>query len=252
MSVVFGTLDIVVLIASTLLIMGVGLWVGRRETGTEDFFLAGRKVRWWAVAGSIFGTNVSANHLVGMMGIGYSIGFAQSHFELGAIAGLMLLCYGFLPLYKRMGVFTLSEYLGNRYNEASRVLYSLIAMIICYVGYVILTERRLGRTLKAVRDTEIATGPLGISATHYKLVAFGLSAFAAALAGAAWAQNFAFVNPQTFRTSSARAGPTSPHRGQRTDRRPPGPRSVRHLSLLRRGDPRWCRSSPPSTERTSP
>ena len=77
---------------------------------------------------------------------------------------------------------------------------ALIALFITFVGYVILTERRLGRTLKSVRDIEIATGPIGISATYYKLVAFGLSAFAAALAGAAWAQNSAFVNPQSFRT----------------------------------------------------
>ena len=76
----------------------------------------------------------------------------------------------------------------------------LIALAITFAGYVILTERRLGRTLKTVRDIEIATGPIGISATYYKLVAFGLSAFAAALAGAAWAQNSAFVNPASFRT----------------------------------------------------
>ncbi|MGI9597225.1 MAG: branched-chain amino acid ABC transporter permease [Acidimicrobiales bacterium] len=76
----------------------------------------------------------------------------------------------------------------------------LAALLIVFVAYIILTERRLGRTLKAVRDIEIATGPIGISATGYKLVAFGLSAVAAALAGAAWAQNSAFVNPQSFRT----------------------------------------------------
>jgi len=77
---------------------------------------------------------------------------------------------------------------------------ALIALIITFIAYVILTERRLGRTLKTVRDIEIATGPIGISATYYKLVAFGLSAVAAALAGVAWAQNSAFVNPQSFRT----------------------------------------------------
>ena len=130
MQIVLTPLDIVVFIGSILLVMGIGLWTGRQEKDTEDFFLAGRSVPWYAVAGSIFGTNVSANHLVGMMGIGYSIGFAQSHFELGAIAGLMLLCYGFLPLYKRMRIYTLSEFLGRRYDERSRVLYSLIAMIV--------------------------------------------------------------------------------------------------------------------------
>ena len=58
-----------------------------------------------------------------------------------------------------------------------------------------------GRTLKAVRDIDIAAGPIGISSTYYKLVAFGLSAFAAALAGAMWAQNISFAQPTVFRTN---------------------------------------------------
>ena len=112
--VTLSTLDIAIFLGSIVLIMAVGLWSGRREKDTEDFFLAGRSVPWWGITGSIFGTNISANHLVGMMGIGYSIGFAQAHFEIGAVAALMLLCYVFLPLYRRMGIYTLSEYLGRR------------------------------------------------------------------------------------------------------------------------------------------
>lgn len=125
---VFSTLDIVVFLGTLFFVMGVGLWAGRKEESSEDYFLAGRGIRWWQVAGSIFGSNVSANHLVGMVGIGYAVGFAQSHFELGAIAGLMLLCYGFLPVYRKLKVFTLSEYLAQRYDERSRLLYA-VAMI---------------------------------------------------------------------------------------------------------------------------
>jgi len=77
---------------------------------------------------------------------------------------------------------------------------ALGALFITMVAYVVLTNRRLGRTLKAVRDIDIATGPLGISSTYYKLLAFGISAFAAALAGAMWAQNSSFANPSAFRT----------------------------------------------------
>jgi SSS family solute:Na+ symporter len=65
-----------------------------------------------------------------MMGIGFTIGFAQSHFELGAIAGLMLLAYGFLPVYRKLRLYTLSEYLGQRYGESSRALYALIMIVI--------------------------------------------------------------------------------------------------------------------------
>ena len=127
---VFQPIDLIIFFAALIGVMAVGLIAGRKEDTSEDYFLAGRKIPWWGVAGSIFGSNVSANHMVGMMGIGFSIGFAQSHFELGAILGLMVLCYGFLPVYRKLRVFTLSEYLGRRYDNRSRVAYAIIMVII--------------------------------------------------------------------------------------------------------------------------
>lgn len=127
------TLDLVIFFGSLIAVMAIGLWSGRKEDTSEDFYLAGKKTRWWGVAGSIFGSNVSANHIVGMMGVGFSIGFAQSHFEISAIAGLLLLCYGFLPVYRKLNVYTLSEYLSRRYDDSSRVLYALIMVLIMVV-----------------------------------------------------------------------------------------------------------------------
>ncbi|MEX2187495.1 MAG: sodium/solute symporter [Pirellulales bacterium] len=121
-------LDVAVLAVTMLGIAAFGLYMGRREEGVGDFFLAGRSVSWWAVAGSILGSNVSSHHLIGMMGAGLAIGFAQSNFEYGAIFGLMVLCFFFLPLYRRMGLYTLSEYLGRRYDDRSRLLYALTNM----------------------------------------------------------------------------------------------------------------------------
>ena len=133
MGTTFTTLDLVVFFGSLIAVMTIGLFAGRKEETSEDYFLAGRKIPWWGVAGSIFGSNVSANHMIGMMGIGFSVGFAQSHFELGAIAGLMLLCYGFLPVYRKLKVYTLAEYLGRRYDDRSRVAYAVIMILIMAV-----------------------------------------------------------------------------------------------------------------------
>ena len=159
MPIALTSLDIVVFLASIALVMGVGLWAGRREKDAEGYFLAGRSIPWWGVAGSVFGTNVSAEHLVGMLGLGYSIGFAQAHFEYGAIAGLMMLCFVFLPLYRRMGVYTLSEYLGRRYDERSRVMFSLISIVtIVFVRMALafyIGARALGYLLKG---TPLETG----------------------------------------------------------------------------------------------
>lgn len=126
-------LDLVVLVASIAAAAAFGIYMGRREEGTRDYFLAGRNIAWWAIAASIFGTNISSHHMVGMMGAGLKEGFAQANYEFGAIAGLMVLCYLFLPLYRRMGVYTLSEYLGRRYDDRSRLLYSVTSMAISVI-----------------------------------------------------------------------------------------------------------------------
>jgi SSS family solute:Na+ symporter len=134
-------LDVLVLAVSVIGVTGFGMWIGRKEENTSDYYLAGKTVAWWAVAGSIFGTNISSHHMVGMMGAGLKEGFAQANFEFGAIFGLLMLCYFFLPFYRRMGLYTLSEYLGRRFDDRSRLLYSITNMaflLIQMVGTMIL------------------------------------------------------------------------------------------------------------------
>jgi SSS family solute:Na+ symporter len=121
-------LDFVILVGTVVGVTLFGMWVGRKERNTQDYYLAGRSVAWWAVAGSIFGTNISSHHMVGMMGAGLKEGFAQANFEFGAIFGLLMLCYFFLPFYRGMGVYTLSEYLGRRFDERSQLVYSITNM----------------------------------------------------------------------------------------------------------------------------
>jgi len=133
MNSLLSTTDLIIFFGSLIAVMGMGLWVGKNENSSEDYFLAGKSTRWWGVAGSIFGSNVSANHIVGMMGVGFAVGFAQSHFEITAIAGLLMLCYFFLPIYRKLNVYTLSDYLSRRYDDRSRISYAFIMVIIMVV-----------------------------------------------------------------------------------------------------------------------
>jgi solute:Na+ symporter, SSS family len=134
-------LDVLVVAASVIGVTAFGMWIGRKEKNTGDYYLAGKTIAWWAVAGSIFGTNISSHHMVGMMGAGLKEGFAQANFEFGAIFGLLMLCYFFLPFYRRMGLYTLSEYLGRRFDDRSQLVYSITNMaflLIQMVGTMIL------------------------------------------------------------------------------------------------------------------
>jgi SSS family solute:Na+ symporter len=166
------TLDLVILVLSIVAVTLFGMYVGRKEEGTSDYFLAGKSVAWWAVAGSIFGTNVSSHHMVGMMGAGLKEGFAQANFEFGAICGLLMLCYFFLPLYRRMGVYTLSEFLGRRYDDRCRLLYSVsnIAFLLIQMCGTLILGAVTVETLTKGTDYAIS----------YELAVWGLSLVAAA------------------------------------------------------------------------
>ena len=122
----FQPLDLVIFFAFLIFAMAVGLIAGRKEETSEDFFLAGRKIPWWGVAGSIFGSNVSANHMVGMMGIGFSIGFAQSHFELGAI-------YLQLPVFFGEFVLFVAQRIGNL-SFRFIILFLFLQFLIFFLG----------------------------------------------------------------------------------------------------------------------
>lgn len=89
-------MDSIVFIAcvGALIFSGIRRSAKRAASG---YFMADRQLPWWSVACSIYGTNVSLSQIIGMLGIGYSIGFAQSHYELLAIPMILLLCHVFIP-----------------------------------------------------------------------------------------------------------------------------------------------------------
>jgi branched-chain amino acid transport system permease protein len=79
-------------------------------------------------------------------------------------------------------------------------LYALTWSIaaVAFAASWVLLRGRFGRTLRAVRDSEIAAGSIGIDAAAHKRLAFGISALYGGVAGALMAIAVAYVNPDTF------------------------------------------------------
>jgi branched-chain amino acid transport system permease protein len=72
-----------------------------------------------------------------------------------------------------------------------------IALVLLLVAW-LLVRGKIGRVLKAIRDSEVAATSSGISLARYKTLAFGLSAFYAGVAGSLYAIANAYVNPDVF------------------------------------------------------
>jgi solute:Na+ symporter, SSS family len=123
-----GHLDILVFLG-LIAFLFIASYSKPKSSDAEAYFMASRSLRWWSVAGSIFGTNIHAQQIIGMMGIGYSIGFAQSNYEVWAVVAILVMAYVFVPIYRKRNFFTLSEFLETRYAAHTRLLYSIIMLI---------------------------------------------------------------------------------------------------------------------------
>jgi branched-chain amino acid transport system permease protein len=83
------------------------------------------------------------------------------------------------------------------FNEWLYYLCWTIALVLFGVAWLLL-RGRFGRTLRAIRDSELAASSSGVNLARYKTLAFGISAFYAGVAGSLLAIATTFVNPDAF------------------------------------------------------
>ena len=121
-----GTLDIAIVLAYLAGIFILAQWVSREKAGhqkdAQDYFLAGRSLPWWAIGASLIAANISAEQIIGMSGSGYAIGLAIASYEWMAAATLLIVGKWFLPVFLRNGIYTMPQFLEQRYGSRIRTL----------------------------------------------------------------------------------------------------------------------------------
>jgi solute:Na+ symporter, SSS family len=110
--------------AYVVVIAAASLLLSRKPGSSEDYFLAGRSLRWPFIGASLFAANISAEHFVGLAGSGYSGGMAVGGYEWSAVFCLVPLITLFLPFYVKNRVFTVPEFLEQRYGPGIRLFFS--------------------------------------------------------------------------------------------------------------------------------
>ena len=125
-------LDIVIIAGYFAVIFGIGFYFARKEKNSTEYFLAGRNVGWFAIGASLFVSNISTEHFIGLAGSGATSGLAVGHFEWLACLILLILGWVFVPFYLRSNVFTMPEFLERRFSRGSAVYLASIS-IIAYV-----------------------------------------------------------------------------------------------------------------------
>src|SRR5690606_20032089 len=93
--------------------------------------LAGRGLRWWLIGFSLIAANISTEQFVGMSGNAAShVGLAIASYEWMAAITLVVVGFGFLPHFLRMGIYTMPEFLEHRFNAAARTIMAVATLCI--------------------------------------------------------------------------------------------------------------------------
>jgi SSS family solute:Na+ symporter len=113
--------DYVVFFIYFVIVATYGFWIYNRkkrsEASTTDFFLAEGSLTWWAIGASLIASNISAEQFIGMSGDGFRLGVAIAAYEWIAAISLIVVGVFFLPIYLKNHIYTMPQFLKERYNE---------------------------------------------------------------------------------------------------------------------------------------
>jgi SSS family solute:Na+ symporter len=121
-----SNLDLVVVFTYAISLFVLAQWVSREKAGhkkdARDYFLAGKSLPWWAIGASLIAANISAEQIIGMSGSGYAIGLGIASYEWMAAITLVLVGKYFLPIFLKHGIYTMPQFLEQRYDHNVRMV----------------------------------------------------------------------------------------------------------------------------------
>lgn len=125
----FTVLDAIVIVVYLAGTTALGIWVGRKQQGSKDYFVAGRQIPWWAVLFSIVATETSALTFISIPGLAYTgnLGFLQV--VAGYILGRIGVAFLLLPRYYEGEIVTAYTVLEKRFGLATRRMTSIVFMV---------------------------------------------------------------------------------------------------------------------------
>ena len=125
----FALADYLVFGLYIVILVGMGIYLSRGKKGEEksstDYFLAGNTLTWWAVGASLIAANISAEQFIGMSGSAYRSGIAMAAYELMAAVTLILVAKFLLPVMIERKIFTIPQFLRERYNWGVGLAFSI-------------------------------------------------------------------------------------------------------------------------------
>ena len=167
----FGLLNTIVLGLYLASLVGMGFYFSRREKTTEDYFIGGKRIPWWAAGVSIFGTQLSS---ISFMAIPAKVYASDWIYYVGFMCIVLvqpIVVYFYLPFFRRLNITSAYEYLELRFNPAVRLLGSL-SFILFQLGRMSIVLFLPALALSAVTGIDIFACiiVMGVLATLYTVL----------------------------------------------------------------------------------
>lgn len=190
--------ELSILVGYFLLILGVGWWKGRRETGVEDYFVGNRQIPWWAVLGSIVATEVSAATYLAVPGVGFSENMTYLQFGIGSFLARIFVATVFIGVFYQANCLSIYEYLQQRFGGRTqytasvyflitRILASGVRLMIAVTGFSVILDMPFALSLLLFGAVTLGyTFMGGIRSVIWTDCIQGIVFIAAGLSGAAW------------------------------------------------------------------
>jgi len=123
-------LDFLLIGSYGLIVIWIGLRLANKHHNAEDYFLAGRTMRWPFIGVSLFASNISSTTLMGLAAAAYATGISVFNYEWMASVVLVFFAIFILPFVLRSQVFTLPEFLERRYDSRVRFYFSGLTLFL--------------------------------------------------------------------------------------------------------------------------
>ncbi len=121
--------DWIVLAITLLGIIAYGLYKGSATKNLDGYFLSNRSLPWYMVLLSIMGTQASAVTFLSAPGQAYTDGMRFVQYYFGLPLAMVVLCITFVPVFRKLKIYTAYEFLEKRFDLKTRTLTSFLFLL---------------------------------------------------------------------------------------------------------------------------
>ena len=122
-------LDWIILGSTLIFIVAYGVWKTRGNNSVDDYVRGGDDVKWWTIGLSVMATQASAITFLSTPGQAFHDGMGFVQFYFGLPLATIVICLVFIPIYKKLKVFTAYEMLEGRFDLKTRTLTALLFLV---------------------------------------------------------------------------------------------------------------------------